>query len=61
MEHFWASFQTSRKRVRKLQEAIGLNEINKAFKFPPHFDSFGAQMYHFWVGYFGYPEKRSYK
>ena len=53
MEDFWASFQTSRKRFRKLQEAIWLTVINRVFKFPPHFDSFGAQMYNFWVGYFG--------
>ena len=38
--YIWASFQTSRKRFRKLQEAIWLTVINEIFKFPPHFDPF---------------------
>ena len=33
--YIWASFQTSRKRFRKLQEAIWLTVINEIFKFPP--------------------------
>ena len=41
----WASFQTSRKRFRKLQEAIWLTVINEIFKFPPHFDRFGYANY----------------
>ena len=36
----WASFQTSKKRFRKLQEAIRLTVINEIFKFPPRFDRF---------------------
>ena len=36
--YIWASFQTSRKRFHKLQEAIWLTVINEIFKFPPHFD-----------------------
>ena len=36
----WASFQTSRKRFCKLQEAICLTVIDEIFKFPPHFESF---------------------
>ena len=38
--HIWASFETSRKRFRKLQEAIWLTVINEIFKVPPHFDLF---------------------
>ena len=38
--YIWASFQTSRKRFRKLQEAIWLTVINVIFKVPPHFDLF---------------------
>ena len=38
--YIWASFQTSRKRFRKLQEAIWLTVINEIFKVPPHFDLF---------------------
>ena len=38
--YIWAGFQTSRKRFRKLQEAIWLTVINEIFKFPPHFDLF---------------------
>ena len=36
----WASFQTSKKRFCKLQEAIWLTEINEIFKVPPRFDLF---------------------
>ena len=38
--YIWASFQTSRKRFRKLQEAIWLTVINEIFKFPPHLGPF---------------------
>ena len=38
--YIWPSFQTSRKRFRKLQEAILLTVINEIFKAPPHFDLF---------------------
>ena len=38
--YIWASFQTSRKRFRKLQEAIWLTVINEIFKLRPHFDPF---------------------
>ena len=38
--YIWVSFQTSRKRFRKLQEAIWLTVINKIFKVQPHFDLF---------------------
>ena len=38
--YIWASFQTSRKRLRKLQEAIWLNVINEIFKVLPRFDLF---------------------
>ena len=36
--YIWASFQTSRKRFHKLQEAIGLTVINEIFNIPPYFD-----------------------
>ena len=36
--YIWASFQTSRKRFCKLQEAIWLTVINKIFKFPQRLD-----------------------
>ena len=39
--HIWASFQTSRKRFRTLQEPIWLTVINGIFKFWPHFNHFG--------------------
>ena len=38
--YIWVSFQTSRKRFCKLQEAIWLTVINKIFKISPHFDLF---------------------
>ena len=38
--YIWPSFQTSRKRFRKLQEAILLTVIDEIFKAPPHFDLF---------------------
>ena len=38
--YIWASFQDSRKRFRKLQEAILLTVMNEIFKFPPYFDLF---------------------
>ena len=37
--YIWASFQTSGKRFRKLQEALCLTVINEIFKVPPHFES----------------------
>ena len=43
--YIWTSFQTSRKRFRKLQEAIWLTIINEIFKFPPNFDPFGYVNY----------------
>ena len=43
--YIWASFQTSRKRFRKLQEAIWLTVINEIFKLPPHFYHFGYVNY----------------
>ena len=43
--HIWASFQTSRKRFRKLQEVIWLTVINEIFKFSPHFYPFGYVNY----------------
>ena len=39
--YIWVSSQTSRKRFRKLQEAMWLTVIIEIFKFPPHFDPFG--------------------
>ena len=42
---FWTSFQTSRKRFRKLQEAIWLTVMNEIFKFLPHLDPFGQKDY----------------
>ena len=39
--YIWASFQTSKKRFRKLQEAIWLTAINEFFKLSPHFYPFG--------------------
>ena len=38
--YIWSSFQTSRKRFRKLQEAVWLTVINEIFKVLPHFDLF---------------------
>ena len=38
--YIWASFQTSRKRFRKLQETIWLTVINEIFKILPYFDLF---------------------
>ena len=38
--YIWANFQTSRKRFRKLQEAIWLTVINEIFKSPPRLDPF---------------------
>ena len=42
---FWTSFQTSRKRFRKLQEAMWLTVINEIFKFLSHLDPFGQEDY----------------
>ena len=36
--YIWASFQISRKRFRKLHEAVWLTVTNEIFKVPPHFD-----------------------
>ena len=38
--HIWASFQTSKKRFRKLQEAIWLTVINEIFKLPQRLGPF---------------------
>ena len=48
-----ASFQTSRKRFCKFQEAIWLTVINEIFKVPPHFDLFcqGNCLYKLSSGY----------
>ena len=43
--YIWTSFQNSRKRFRKLQEAIWLTVINEIFKFLPHLDPFGQKNY----------------
>ena len=45
--YIWASFQTSRNRFGKLEEAIWLIVINEIFKFPQHFDPFGQVNYLF--------------
>ena len=60
--YIWASFQTSRKRFRKLQEAIWLTVINEIFKFPPHFDPFGYvnYLYELSLGYPNYPTQKWY-
>ena len=41
----WASFQTPRKRFRKLQEAMWLTVIDEIFKFSPYFYPFGQVNY----------------
>ena len=53
----WASFQTSRKRFRKLREAIWLTVINEIFKLPPHLYPFGYvnYLYELALGYPNYP------
>ena len=58
----WAGFQASRKRFRKLQEAIWLTVINEIFKFPPHFDPFGYvnYLYELSLGYPNYPTQKWY-
>ena len=58
----WASFQTSRKRFRKLQKAIWLTEISEIFKFPPHFDPFCQLncLYELSSGYPKYPTQKWY-
>ena len=38
--YIWDTFQTSRMRFHKLQEAIWLIVINEIFKFPPHLGPF---------------------
>ena len=43
--NIWASFQTSRKRIRKLQEAIWLTVTDEIFKFSRHFYPFGYENY----------------
>ena len=48
--YIWASFQISGRRFPKSQEAILFLKVWKL-----------AQMYHFWIGYFEWPEKSSYK
>ena len=53
--YIWASFQTSRKKFRKLQEAIWLTVINEIFKVPPHFDLF-CQVNYFHKLSSGYPK-----
>ena len=60
--YIWASFQTSRKRFCKLQEAIWLTVINKIFKFPPHLDPFGYvnYLYELSLGYPNYPTQKWY-
>ena len=58
--YIWASFQTSRKRFRKLQEAIWLTVINEIFKVPPHFDLF-CQVNCFYELSSGYPKDTTQK
>ena len=41
--YIWTSFQTSRKRFLKLQEAILLTVINEIFKFLPHLHLFDQE------------------
>ena len=53
--YIWTSFQTSRKRFRKLQEAIWLIVINEIFKVPPHFDLF-CQVNYLYKLSSGYPK-----
>ena len=55
--HIMASFQTSKKRFCKLQEAIWLTVINETFKFPPHLGSFCQITYLFelFSSYSSYP------
>ena len=58
--HIWASFQTSRERFRKLQEAIWLTVINEIFKFPSHFDPYGYvnYLYELSPGYPNHPTQK---
>ena len=60
--YIWASFQTSRKRFRKLQEAIWLIVIDEIFKLSPHFDPFIQvnYLYELSSGYLNYPTQKWY-
>ena len=60
--YIWASFQTSRKKFRKLQEAIWLTVINEIFKFPPRLGPFCQINYLFelFSGYPSYPIQKWY-
>ena len=60
--YIWASFQTSRKRFRKLQEAMWLTVINGLFKCPPNFNQFGYVNYldELSLGYPNYPTQKWY-
>ena len=60
--YIWASFQTSRKRFRKLQEAIWLTVINEIFKFPPRLGPFCQINYlsELFSGYPSYPIQKWY-
>ena len=50
--YIWASFQTSRKRFCKLQEAIWLSVINKIFKVPQRLDpSCPIQKWFIWASF----------
>ena len=53
--YIWTSFQTSRKRFPKLQEAVWLTVINEILKVPPHFDLF-FQVNCFYKLSSGYPK-----
>ena len=53
--YIWASFQTSKKRFRKLQEALRLTVIDETFKFPPHFHPF-CQVNYLYELFSGYPK-----
>ena len=57
-----ASFQTSRKRFPKLQEAIWLTVVNEIFKSPPHFNPFGYvnYLYELSSGYPKHPTQKWY-
>ena len=60
--YIWTSFQTSRKRFRKLQKAIWITVMNEIFKFPPHLDPFGQEnyLYEFSSGHRNYPFQKWY-
>ena len=60
--YIWTSFQTSKKRFRKLQEAIWLTVVNEIFKFPPRLGPFCQINYlsELFSGYPSYPIQKWY-